>query len=95
MSRTLAEEHRRRWTWALQAIASSYPKGSREYRLFGSLAWGRSDADPRPDERKEDVFFGHGYLEGFRAAALLHAEVLKLPTEDALRSIHRRMEERT
>ena len=51
---------------------------------IGSLAWGRYEGEPTPDERLADIAEGCGYLEGFRSAliracrATLSAECAKL-----------------
>ena len=92
MPREYAELQRMRWLRALEEIAREMGQGTREYRLFGALAWGRFEGESRPDERKEDVFFGLGFLQGFRDAALLAACEFKLKSEEPLRLIYKRME---
>ncbi len=80
MNKTEALELRDAWRFALQSVAAklgykpTYIGANDNTRpilsAMGSLAWGRSEADPRPDETKDDVVEGLGYLKGYRDAML-------------------------
>lgn len=83
------ENQRRRWLGALRDIADKHGKGSRVYRLLGTLAWGRFEGESKPNEHKDDVASGYGYLKGYRDACLHAAELMKDKSEEDFRLIHR------
>ncbi len=45
-------------------------------KMLGSVAWGRHPFEGGPDETKDDMVAGVGYLEGIRDACLRAARVL-------------------
>ncbi len=84
---------RSRWAWsvALLNIAQDAGKGSDLYEMLGNVAWGRYDGEPQPQETKDHVVFGAGFLQGVRYAALLAGERFKVAGTNDLRTIHDRI----
>lgn len=62
-------------------------------KCFGTLAWGRFDGEPCASDSKDNTIFGCGFLEGMRYALLCTAQEFKLEGEDALRRIHKVIDE--
>ena len=98
-----AEWLRSEWVRALQDVAkqlgytpnrngeSSHPV----VRILGALAWGRHPKEGGPDETKDDVLVGLGYLQGVRDAALRAARELGDKEADRfLCNVPRRVQER-
>ncbi len=85
------EKRRQAWRGALREIADKHGKTSWAYRVLGSLAWGRFEGETKPDEHKDDIAYGYGYLQGYRAACLRAAELARDPSEADFRLIHQHL----
>ena len=90
----MKREHweKRRTAWA----SALYQGGSKEMaqplrQILGSVAWGRYEGESQPDEVKDNIVFGCGYLEGVRYAALQAGRVFKLKGTAQLEGIHSRI----
>ena len=82
------QERRAAWALALYRAAESCGKGSKLYKILGTVVWGRYDGEPQPQETKDNIVFGAGFLEGVRYAALRAGDEFRLPGTEHLREIH-------
>ena len=83
------------WAYELEAIARKQGKGSDLYEMLGTVAWGRYDGEPQPDELKDNVVFGAGFLQGVRYAAMKAGAKFQVEGTNDLRNIHDRIGKRT
>lgn len=87
-----AESLRAAWLGELQAVAAELgyvPNmvGDCDHpivQILGGTAWGRHPEEGGPDETKDNVLIGLGYLKGIRDAAMRAARVLKDQKADKL-----------
>ncbi len=79
------------WARALSGIAREQSQESDMYKMLGNVAWGRYDGEPQPDELKDNVVFGTGFLQGVRYAALQAGERFGVTGTNDLRNIHDRI----
>ena len=82
------QERRSAWARALYRAAEACGKDSKPYKILGTVAWGRYDGEAQPQEAKDNIVFGAGFLKGVRYAALGAGDELKLPGTEHLRGIH-------
>lgn len=92
-TRAEAERERTRWARALCEIAKKYGRESTIGRMLGSLAWGRHEGEPKPDEKVHDVVWGCGYLRGYSDAMLRACEIFRVDGENDVRIVWQRVNE--
>ena len=90
-SRAEWSKQRHAWAWALQQAAQECGKDSKMYKILGSVAWGRFDGEAQPQEPKDNIIFGAGYLQGARSVALAAGREFRLPGTIHLENIHSRL----
>ena len=81
-------KRRHEWAWALQQVAQTCGKDSEMYKLLCSVAWGRYDGEAQPQELKDNIIFGAGYLQGVRSVALQAGRQFNIPGTVHLEDIH-------
>ena len=91
MLRADADNARRKWAYALSSIAREQGKDSALYKMLGSVAWGRYDHESSPNESKDNILLGLGFLEGVRYAAMRAGEQFDVPGWYDLQRIHDRL----
>ncbi len=92
MLRREAETLRSLWLQELRAVAEKLgydpanPAGDNHpvLQILGGTAWGRHPEEGGPDETKDNVLLGLGYLKGIRDAAMRAARVLGETKADKL-----------
>lgn len=92
MLRREAEEERAAWLRVLRGVCEKLdPRPGRlsesdhpVVKILGSIAWGRFEKEGGPDETKDNVVEGLGYLQGVRTTAMRAARVLRDEKADKL-----------
>ena len=82
------QERRAAWAGALYRAAESCGKGSKLYKILGTVAWGRYEGESQPQETKDNIVFGAGFLAGVRYAALQAGDEFRLPGTEHLRGVY-------
>ena len=88
MIRVEAEKARSQWSYALFQIAQTQGKDSPMYKMLGSVAWGRYEYEPCPQETKENILLGLGFLQGVHYAAMQASKQFNVPGLYDLQRIH-------
>lgn len=90
------QRRRMAWEHALCAIARELGSDHWITKGMGSIAWGRYDGEPTPQDSVSNVAMGWGFLRGVRYALLQVARNAH-PTQEGereLAKIHDRMQDR-
>lgn len=85
------DKRRRQWAGAMYALARELGEEHWITKGMGSLAWGRYDGEPTPNDPVSNVAMGWGFLQGVRYALLQVARGESREGERELSRIHERM----